>query len=116
MCKILSAGLAIALSATFSISIEPSYANVMSMRELAGNRICWGQYRQGGESNYGTGGNYSYSWPSGKTDTGHWTVAPDGTVTVTFENGFKRHDKFNQVGGEIYNLLHSNANTGYLNC
>lgn len=54
-----------------------------------------------GESKYSVGGAYSYTYASGESAFGHYTIAEDGTVCVTYRNGFSRCDRYVRSGNRI---------------
>lgn len=57
-----------------------------------------------GRSDYGNEGNYSYTYSAangGGTAWGHYHIAEDGSVCVTFENGRSRCDLYVRNEGRI---------------
>lgn len=54
-----------------------------------------------GRSKYSVGGSYSYTYASGESAFGQYSIAPDGTVCVIYRNGFDRCDRYVESGGRI---------------
>ncbi|WP_298839795.1 hypothetical protein [uncultured Roseobacter sp.] len=54
-----------------------------------------------GQSKYSAGGAYSYTYASGQTAYGAYRIQPDGTVCITFRNGFGRCDRYVESAGRI---------------
>ena len=58
-------------------------------------------YYDDGQSSYRADGGYRYTFASGETADGRFTVKEDGLVCVTFENGRSRCDRFVSSGGRM---------------
>ena len=54
-----------------------------------------------GESKYSVGGSYSYTYASGQSAFGRFEIQADGTVCITYRNGFGRCDRYVQSGARI---------------
>ena len=54
-----------------------------------------------GQSKYSAGGAYSYTYASGETAYGRYTISEDGTVCIQYRNGFSRCDRYVQAGERI---------------
>jgi hypothetical protein len=54
-----------------------------------------------GRSKYSVGGAYSYTYASGESAFGQYTIAEDGTVCIAYRNGFGRCDRYVRNGDRI---------------
>ncbi|WP_299408469.1 hypothetical protein [uncultured Roseobacter sp.] len=54
-----------------------------------------------GQSKFSAGGAYSYTYASGQSAYGRYTIEPDGTVCIQYRNGFARCDRYVQSGTRI---------------
>ncbi len=54
-----------------------------------------------GRSMYSVGGAYSYTYASGESAFGQYTIADDGTVCIFYRNGFRRCDRYVRNGNRI---------------
>ncbi len=54
-----------------------------------------------GRSKYSVGGSYSYTYASGESAYGQYTISADGTVCVAYRNGFGRCDRYVRSGDRI---------------
>jgi hypothetical protein len=54
-----------------------------------------------GQSKYSHGGSYSYTYASGQTAFGQYRIEPDGTVCISYRNGFARCDRYVENGARI---------------
>lgn len=57
-----------------------------------------------GQSRFSAGGAYSYTYEGGRSAYGQYTVGPDGTVCIAFQNGFDRCDRYVKSDGRIVML------------
>ncbi|MEM9577574.1 MAG: hypothetical protein AAF999_11245 [Pseudomonadota bacterium] len=60
-----------------------------------------------GRSKYSVGGSYSYTYASGESAFGQYSIAADGTVCIAYRNGFGRCDRYVRSGGRIILLTES---------
>lgn len=54
-----------------------------------------------GQSKYSAGGAYSYTYASGESAFGTYTIAQDGTICIAYRNGFDRCDRYVKNGRNI---------------
>ena len=54
-----------------------------------------------GRSAYSVGGSYSYTYASGEAAYGSYEIAKDGTVCISYRNGFSRCDRYVENGERI---------------
>ncbi|MGA9252898.1 MAG: hypothetical protein WBV71_10690 [Roseobacter sp.] len=54
-----------------------------------------------GRSKYSVGGSYSYTYASGDAAYGQYEIAQDGTVCISYRNGFSRCDRYVENGDRI---------------
>ncbi|AVL54053.1 hypothetical protein CEP88_16595 [Roseobacter denitrificans] len=54
-----------------------------------------------GQSKYSVGGAYSYTYASGESAFGRYEIEEDGTVCISYRNGFSRCDRYVQSGERI---------------
>lgn len=60
-----------------------------------------------GRSTYSAGGSYSYTYASGQSAFGQYTIAEDGTVCIAYRNGSGRCDRYVQNENRIILLTES---------
>lgn len=68
------------------------------------DRLTAGQtiiFYDGGRSKYSVGGSYSYTYASGESAYGQYSIAEDGTVCVAYRNGFGRCDRYVRNGDRV---------------
>lgn len=58
-------------------------------------------FYDGGRSAYGPGDTYSYTYVSGQSAPGRYSIAADGTVCIAYFNGFSRCDRYVESAGRI---------------
>ncbi|KIC41706.1 hypothetical protein RA28_20130 [Ruegeria sp. ANG-S4] len=54
-----------------------------------------------GQSRYSAGGAYSYTYASGESAFGTYTIAEDGSVCIAYRNGFGRCDLYVRSGERL---------------
>jgi hypothetical protein len=54
-----------------------------------------------GRSKYSVGGSYSYTYASGDSAYGQYEISEDGTVCISYHNGFSRCDRYVANGKRI---------------
>ena len=54
-----------------------------------------------GRSKYSVGGSYSYTYASGDAAYGEYEIGLDGTVCISYRNGFSRCDRYVENGDRI---------------
>jgi hypothetical protein len=59
------------------------------------------RFYEGGTSHYGPGTDYSYTYASGLSAKGDYSIDQDGLVCIAFDNGFGRCDRFVESHGRI---------------
>ena len=57
-----------------------------------------------GQSKFSVGGAYSYTYAQGGTAFGHFEIKENGTVCISFRNGFARCDRYVEAAGRIVML------------
>ena len=65
------------------------------------------EFYDDGQSKYSAGGSYSYTYASGQSAFGVYTVGADGTVCVSYHNGLERCDRYVESSGRIVLLTQS---------
>ena len=60
-----------------------------------------------GRSMYSVGGAYSYTYASGESAYGQYTISQDGTICIAYRNGFGRCDRYVRSGDRIIMLTES---------
>ncbi len=54
-----------------------------------------------GKSKYSVGGAYSYTYASGESAYGTYSIAEDGSVCIAYRNGFSRCDLYVRSGERL---------------
>lgn len=54
-----------------------------------------------GQSKYSAGGAYSYTYASGESAFGTYSIAEDGSVCIAYRNGFSRCDLYVRSGDRL---------------
>lgn len=65
---------------------------------LAGRTLT---FHDDGQSKYSEGGAYSYTYSSGDSAFGTYSIAEDGSVCIAFRNGFSRCDLYVRSGDRL---------------
>ena len=75
------------------VPLDPAAIDALAGRTLT--------FYDDGQSRYSAGGSYSYTYSSGDSAFGTYDVADDGSICVTFRNGFGRCDLYVQNNGRL---------------
>ncbi|MCX7566743.1 hypothetical protein OS189_10360 [Sulfitobacter sp. F26169L] len=62
------------------------------------------EFYEGGQSRYSAGGAYSFTYASGGTAYGSFTVNSDGTICISYRNGRSRCDRLVRSHGRLVML------------
>ncbi|WP_420586238.1 hypothetical protein [Ruegeria sp.] len=54
-----------------------------------------------GQSKYSAGGAYSYTYASGQSAFGTYSIAEDGSICIAYRNGFSRCDLYVRSGDRL---------------
>lgn len=54
-----------------------------------------------GQSKYSAGGAYSYTYASGESAFGTYSIAEDGSICIAYRNGFSRCDLYVRSGERL---------------
>jgi len=57
-----------------------------------------------GRSKFSVGGAYSYTYAQGGTAYGYFEIKENGTICISFRNGFARCDRYVEASGRIVML------------
>lgn len=97
--------------AAFAVLATPAVAQDWDFREIDRalsqkevEALTLGQtieFYDDGKSKYSAGGAYSYTYASGESAFGTYEIGADGTVCVSYRNGFGRCDRYVESSGRI---------------
>ncbi len=68
------------------------------LEALAGQTLT---FYDDGQSKYSAGGAYSYTYASGESAFGTYSIAGDGSVCIAYRNGFSRCDLYVRSGERL---------------
>ncbi len=68
------------------------------LEALAGRTLT---FYDDGQSKYSAGGAYSYTYASGESAFGTYSIAGDGSVCIAYRNGFSRCDLYVRSGERL---------------
>ncbi len=72
--------------------------NPQELEALAGQTLT---FYDDGQSKYSAGGAYSYTYASGESAFGTYSIAEDGSICIAYRNGFSRCDLFVRSGERL---------------
>ncbi|MEM6658178.1 MAG: hypothetical protein AAF625_08825 [Pseudomonadota bacterium] len=72
--------------------------NAQELAALAGRTLT---FYDDGQSRFSAGGSYSYTYASGESAFGTYSIAEDGSVCIAYRNGFSRCDLYVRSGDRL---------------
>lgn len=75
------------------IPLSPDELNALAGRTLT--------FYDDGQSRFSEGGAYSYTYASGESAFGTYSIAEDGSVCIAYRNGFSRCDLYVRSGERL---------------
>ena len=70
----------------------------VELEQLAGRTLT---FYDDGQSKFSAGGAYSYTYASGDSAFGTYSIAQDGSVCIAYRNGFSRCDLYVRSGDRL---------------
>ncbi|WP_171130596.1 MULTISPECIES: hypothetical protein [unclassified Ruegeria] len=72
--------------------------SVQDLEALAGRTLT---FYDDGQSKFSAGGAYSYTYASGESAFGTYSIAEDGSICIDYRNGFSRCDLYVRSGDRL---------------
>ncbi|WP_171208828.1 MULTISPECIES: hypothetical protein [unclassified Ruegeria] len=72
--------------------------SVQELEALAGRTLT---FYDDGQSKFSAGGAYSYTYASGESAFGTYSIAEDGSICIDYRNGFSRCDLYVRSGDRL---------------